>query len=443
MLNRKKIIEIVGLPNFINKTIYKDGTNADIIKTLFACLPAATKQTAEISNSFKGINDYETLKNIHTFIRQNLIYRKDLKGHQQIKLPNRYLLESGDCKSKALFIASLLNNLKFKHGFVFANYNPLKGNIPSHVYNYAILPNGKKVYIDGTYNKFDNQPKPNFKKEMIIQELSNDLQTIGAPKRQPLKNAVKKVTQAPKQIIKKAATVAPKVAQKAKQVAKTVVKGAATVGALPGRAAFLAIVGLNVRDYAKNLNSLPADRKQKFLNAWEQLGGKKDEVLKAIAKGASKKRILDEGPGISEPVTATVAAATPVIAALATFLEKANKAAESVKKVAEPTKKIIDTAKKNKTLQQLKKVTDENPELKKKLQALGKSKGQQVLNKVLNKVTPASAATPAQTENQAQAPENLDIPQESTQPEQTGNKINFKTLALLGLGGLALYKIAN
>jgi len=224
MVVKKNIIEIVGAPSFENNTIFKDGTNSDVIKTLLASVPKGTIQVAKIANNFKGKTDIETLKNIHTFIRKNLKYKKDLPGYQQIKYPNRYLIESGDCKSKALFIASLLNNLGFNHGFVFANYNILKGNTPSHVYNYAILKNGQKVYIDGTYKSFNRQPTPNYKKEMIIQTLSQDMAGIYAPKKKPLKTAFKKV-----------------------------LKGAKTVGIAPARGAFLAIVALNVRDYAKNL----------------------------------------------------------------------------------------------------------------------------------------------------------------------------------------------
>ena len=433
MVVKKNIIEIVGAPSFKNNTIFKDGTNSDVIKTLLAAVQKATKQVAQIANKFKGKTELTTLKNIHSFIRKNLKYKKDLAGYQQIKLPKRYLLESGDCKSKALFIASLLNNLGFSHGFVFANYNILKGNTPSHVYNYAILKNGQKIYIDGTYKIFNKQPKPNYQKEMIIQTLSNDMSGLYGPKKKPLKTAFKKV-----------------------------LKGAKTVGIAPARGAFLAIVALNVRDYAKNLKNLQPARLTQLLTNWEKLGGKKELLLKAINKGASKKRILDDIEGIGEPITVTLASAAPVIAKLSTFLGQASKggqvlqkvttAAAKVKNLTAPAQKLITTAQKNKTLTKLKQITNVNPNLKAKLTALGKTKGQKVLNKIVKKVTPGIVTTTSaqpsnfmqpsnfvqRSEDTATTPDNLT---DTTAKETTGNKINFKNLALIGGGGLLAYTL--
>lgn len=103
------------------------------------------------------------------------------------------------------------------------------------------------------------------------------------------------------------------------------------------RNAFLALVGINVRGLATTLLKTLKDpvRKEKLRVIWVKLGGAFSKLEGTITKGAKKRRILGvelEGSTISgyigvEPVTistaAILAAAVPIIAALAQFLKVA------------------------------------------------------------------------------------------------------------------------
>lgn len=187
--NKKFILSLMPKPVWVDKTVYPNGNNTDIIKALFEVAPKAIEQVKPVAKYFKGLTPEDTCKNIHSFIRSNLGYRRDIKGLQQIRLPNRYLIESGDCKSKALFIYSILSciypgNVYFR----FANYDLLKGVTPSHVYVVLKVPGKKDVTIDGTYKYFNREVKPNFFKDMKIQTLSDNMSGIDFMKSKRIKN---------------------------------------------------------------------------------------------------------------------------------------------------------------------------------------------------------------------------------------------------------------
>lgn len=425
----EKLFLLQKLPavNYDNKIIFANGDNNDIQQALRNATPKAVEMVKTIAPYFKRATAEQTAKAIHSFIRKNLSYRKDPSGFQQIKLPNRYLTESGDCKSKSLFVFSILKALGYNPAYKLANYEATKGRIPSHVY-VILNDKGKKITIDGTYQFFNKEPKTHFSKIMEIQELSAnlslrkfsnlrklssaqkatarknllknkaaqrkfltmqpkaqqmflsaigaDIDTIDGPK---LKALAKKVSGKVKSVAKGAATTVKKVATKTAAVAKKGFQAGKTVGLNIPRNAFLALVALNVRSFATKLNAKKGENLKKL---WTSFGGDYTKLYAAIDKGKLKKPIGDNNE-IGEPVAITIATATPIIAKMVSFLgsEKGQALTKGVTKVTQ-----------SKSFKTVSKVLKDNPELKKKLLTAGKSQAQNLLNKAVTSATGSAEA---------------------------------------------------
>jgi hypothetical protein len=335
---KKLLINKLEPVTWNNTTVNNFGLNSDIQKTLIDATKKAVIQAAPIAKYFKGKNDRESLLKIHTFIRQNLGYRKDPKGKQQIKYPNRFLTESGDCKSNALFIYAIAKNLNIPIDLRFANYSKLKGKVPTHVYNIAWDRQNKKyIFIDGTSNIFGIEKKiPNFVKNanlMVIQTLSDNMGIAGKGK---LNAKVQKVK------------------ANIKQAAKTVksFKPVRKAGLSAPRIAFLAITRLNFRGIATKLKSKLSDKG--LQDKWKNLGGDINSLNKAVNAGANKKPVFGINDEIGSLVVAggTAAAASPIITSLSKWLGKLENFSQKVK-AAQNTPALQKTSAflaKNKTL---------------------------------------------------------------------------------------------
>lgn len=103
------------------------------------------------------------------------------------------------------------------------------------------------------------------------------------------------------------------------------------VGSIP-RNAFLSLVGLNAFKFATNLKNKIEDGKwADIAKRWKNLGGNPDKLLNTINSGAGKSPVIEDSTNsIGEPVTITafMAAAAPIIAAMLAFLDKDGKVAE-------------------------------------------------------------------------------------------------------------------
>jgi len=167
----------LGAPNFQDSVKFRNGSNDDIISTLHKALPQAVKEVATSAEQFRGVNNFETARNIWNYLRKELKYKKDPNGYQFIKLPRRLTtVKNGDCKSYSLLAASILSALKMPVIFRYGAYNTEL--TPSHVYVITKDENGNEIIIDGVYNYF-NKEVPYFKKydyPMNIQVLSGVMQ---------------------------------------------------------------------------------------------------------------------------------------------------------------------------------------------------------------------------------------------------------------------------
>jgi hypothetical protein len=346
---KKLLINKLEPVTWNNTTVHNFGLNSDIQKTLIDATNKAVIQAAPIAKYFRGGNDRESLLKIHTFIRQNLGYRKDPKGKQQIKYPNRFLTESGDCKSNALFVYAIAKNLEIPIDLRFANYSKLKGKVPTHVYNIAWDRQNKKyIFIDGTSNIFGIEKKiPNFVKNanlMLIQTLSDNMGIAGKGK---LKAKVQKAKANVKAKVK-VAKANIKQAAKAVKSFKPVKKAALSAP----RIAFLAITRLNFRGIATKLKPKLSDKG--LQDKWKNLGGDINSLKKAVNAGANKKPVLGINDEIGSLVVAggTAAAAAPIITSLSKWLGKLDNVAQKVKAAqkAPAVQKTTAFLAKNKTL---------------------------------------------------------------------------------------------
>ena len=318
MISQAKILNVIGRPQNKATMVVRMHNTSDIINQMQAAHYDNSQFAKKIAHNFEGATRRQTCKNIFNWLKKNVEYRIEPATLQTTKTLQRLVSDGfGDCKHYSGFFAAILSALNIPHYYRFASYSGSK--TPTHVYVIALDENGREIKCDAVLNTFDTEKPYTYKidKKMLMQ-----LSGIGAKGK--IKAAVKKVVAAPKQAVK-----AVQKAQPVKKASAAVKKAAAKVSPVatkiplaPARAAFLALVALNVRGFASKLkNSNQANLKKK----WNTMGGDFAQLTKAINNGATKKALLagiDENY-LGEPTTiaASLAAAVPVIVAVQEFLK--------------------------------------------------------------------------------------------------------------------------
>jgi len=95
-------------------------------------------------DGYDGATTKATAKNIHTFIQDNIEYREDPPGVQDIKSPAKlYASGFGDCKSFSLFAGSVLQNLGISYYYRFVGF--AGDDEVTHVY--VVVQDGPQEYI--------------------------------------------------------------------------------------------------------------------------------------------------------------------------------------------------------------------------------------------------------------------------------------------------------
>lgn len=272
-------------------SVYKTkADNKDIRDLLEKLVPKAKGQMVDFSKQFKGRTDEQTCRNIFNFLMNNFTYLAD-KEEQVIKLPSALLKKKiGDCKSYALFTASILENLKIPYTLVYASYN--SNPIPQHVY----VVTQKGCIIDAVFGKFNQEKTPiyKYKKDMNVRYMAgigcsscgggcNDkgmgkITIISKEKRQQAANALKSAVKDPIQAAKDAqASIKAKTSQ--------LTQGAKTIGLSAGRNLFLILVKNNIDGFATKLSTTNTTP---LLNKWYELGGDRTILGNALRTGASR-----------------------------------------------------------------------------------------------------------------------------------------------------------
>lgn len=145
----------------------KNGINADIIDVIHKNIFVSVPQVKKFAEKFRGGSLKATSFNIWQYLRR-MNYVKDTNENQLIKLPARLVQDqAGDCKSYALFAASILKALGYPAKFRYTSY--MYGNmIPTHIYTVTKDRKGNEIIIDGVYNKFNQEANYQSKRDVLI-----------------------------------------------------------------------------------------------------------------------------------------------------------------------------------------------------------------------------------------------------------------------------------
>lgn len=137
------------------------GNVPDIIDTILDKDVTSAKYTVNLAPLLKGDTPIETFRNIYDFVRREIRYVSDGEsdGIEKIKSPgatwrDRY----ADCKSMAIFVGSILQNLGYNYFYRVAFYDEDQPHM-GHIYVVAQVPGGNEVAIDPVNENFNEQPK--------------------------------------------------------------------------------------------------------------------------------------------------------------------------------------------------------------------------------------------------------------------------------------------
>lgn len=152
------MVDTSTIPPFKNKIerVHHNGSTQDIISTI---LQTDAEQGNELCKFSRQFADGENgLKRLFNFVRDNIQYKVDATGTQDIKTPPAlWGMGYGDCKSKTIFITSVLSCLKIPYIFRFTRYDK-GGTDMRHVYPIAYF-NGRAIPMDTVYKKYGKEKK--------------------------------------------------------------------------------------------------------------------------------------------------------------------------------------------------------------------------------------------------------------------------------------------
>ena len=136
--------------------------DADVAKIIALIMQAdrlSRPFTRRFARNLRGKNDLGTLRNVWSFVKDNVKYERDRPGSEVVKSPGA-LWESrvGDCKSFSVMIGSLLSNLGYAYKYRVAFYNP-DAPEQGHIYPVAVLQNGTEVIVDAVHTRFNAEAK--------------------------------------------------------------------------------------------------------------------------------------------------------------------------------------------------------------------------------------------------------------------------------------------
>lgn len=285
---------------------------SDIITGLLNNHKLHRSEYNKIYKYFVGANNYQTGKNIWDFLKKNVRYKVEPESAQMVKSPAAIVtptingrINTSDCKNYSLFTGGILDAIN-RHGgrinwcYRFASYK-LWDKIPQHVF-VVINPNtNKEIWVDAVMPTYDNKKQYYYKTDkkvdnMALVALSG---VVAGKKERQQKKAAKKESKAQKKATQKEKRKKffQKLKEKAKKAGKLVLKyNPATVTA---RNAFLALIKLNVRSLATNLQKLRNKGNSEVQTMWTKLGGNVAALNNAIATGAKKKRLGAIGVAIN------------------------------------------------------------------------------------------------------------------------------------------------
>ena len=162
--------------------INSNGATFDIIREIIEVDKTAYKDTLRFAPQLKGYNLKDTCKNIWEFVHNNITYKEDPNGYQFIKTPaSLWSTKTGDCKSFAIFVGSILKNLNIPYLYRFVSFD--NGNY-THVY--IVVPTGQQeIIIDTTIKYFNTETQFKTKKEIPMTKIIK-VSGVGAAVKVPI-----------------------------------------------------------------------------------------------------------------------------------------------------------------------------------------------------------------------------------------------------------------
>jgi hypothetical protein len=139
---------------------------------------ATLHQTKKISKVLKGKNTLETSRNIWHFLYENIQYKMDEAGIEQLREPNRSWTDRKtgiDCDCFSIFASSILTNLGIPHALRITKYNG--NNDYQHVY--VVVQNN--IIIDPVVDSFNYQKQFSGKHDKQMEIRHQFLAGVNAP----------------------------------------------------------------------------------------------------------------------------------------------------------------------------------------------------------------------------------------------------------------------
>jgi hypothetical protein len=141
-------------PEMVNRILLPNGSVKDTVKIMDKIVHETISDTKEIAKKLNVRGDvYATCKNIFDFIYNNIQYKLDDPGEEQLRRPARAWADRRtgvDCDCYSITISSILTNLNIPHRFRITAY----AGDWQHVY--VVVPyRGSLIKIDPVLDKFD------------------------------------------------------------------------------------------------------------------------------------------------------------------------------------------------------------------------------------------------------------------------------------------------
>lgn len=157
---------IINPPTGQRLVMYRNGDTGDIVRVImFGDKLSSRYIRPQNVERLRGANDYATLRNVYWFVKDNIRYKADEPGHEEVRSPG-YLFQTrqGDCKSMTLAMAAICRALGIPFRYRFIKQSS-KSNF-HHTYLVAVLPGGREVVLDAVNNGFDREF--NFSKKLDL-----------------------------------------------------------------------------------------------------------------------------------------------------------------------------------------------------------------------------------------------------------------------------------
>lgn len=151
-------MQIQAKPLYNEYTITKNQTAKDIAGAIVKSIRDSEETAKMLAPLIKSNNKMQTLKNIFTFCKNNVTYKKEGKDLQTAKTINRILAEKyGDCKHMSTVCYAICKALNIPCKLRLISQSLFNAD-PTHIYCIAYV-NGNLVVIDPVLDSFNKEAK--------------------------------------------------------------------------------------------------------------------------------------------------------------------------------------------------------------------------------------------------------------------------------------------